>query len=84
MTLWSTEMSNLSSTGTSTKRKGPVIVVPDESPTPSTKTLNGGNQHGGKKKTCDNTEQENNDSMYDYKITAHEILQSSTGEYEVL
>ena len=78
----------MSSTIITTKRKGPVIIVPDESPTPATKNLNTGlnnNSHyGGKKKTCDNSEQENNDSMYDYKITAHEILRSSTGEYEVL
>eukprot|EP00794_Sanderia_malayensis_P018113 gene18113-19922_t len=36
-------------------------------------------------KNCSNNEQlADNDSAYDYKITAHEILRSYTGEYEVL
>merc|ERR1719354_474228 len=47
------------------------IIIPDDSPPTS------------RKNKCA-TEVENNDSNYDYKITAHEILRSVTGEYEVL
>lgn len=56
-------------------RNGPVIIVSD-SPVQS------GTGPNNKKK--DGETDENNDSMYDYKITAHEILRSTTGEYEVL
>lgn len=48
------------------------IVIPDDSPA------------SRRKKNISNAETENNDSLYDYKITAHEILHSMTGEYEVL
>ena len=47
------------------------IVIPDDSPANS-----------GKKNASNNDD--GNDSVYDYKITAHEILRSVTGEYEVL
>jgi len=63
-------------------RNGAVIVVSDESPVPTSGAACAGNN--AKKKDVDTGEQENNDSMYDYKITAHEILRSMTGEYEVL
>ncbi|XP_066919823.1 homeodomain-interacting protein kinase 1-like [Clytia hemisphaerica] len=69
------------------RNNGQVIVVSDESPVSSKKgtttTTTAATNNNTKKKDVDN-EQENNDSMYDYKITAHEILRSSTGEYEVL
>ena len=56
---------------TNRRRIRETIVIPDDTPE------NGqGNKHG--------SNNDSNDSAYDYKITAHEILRSYTGEYEVL
>ncbi len=57
------------------RRVKETIVIPDDTP----------ENHNCAAKNCSNNEQvADNDSAYDYKITAHEILQSYTGEYEVL
>ena len=47
------------------------IIIPDDSPVTS-------------RKNKPISDADTNDSLYDYKITAHEILRSVTGEYEVL
>lgn len=56
-----------------TRNDAAVIIVPDESPPPDSNS-----------KKNNEADPDNNDSMYDYKITAHEILRSMTSEYEVL
>ena len=59
---------------TNRRRVRETIVIPDDTPE---------NQKFAAK-NCSNEQVADNDSAYDYKITAHEILRSYTGEYEVL
>lgn len=56
-------------------RNDAVIIVPDESPPDVNSSV---------RKNNEVADTDSNDSMYDYKITAHEILRSITSEYEVL
>ncbi|XP_065070610.1 homeodomain-interacting protein kinase 3-like [Rhopilema esculentum] len=59
---------------TNRRRVRETIVIPDDTPENQKFVA----------KNCSNEQVADNDSAYDYKITAHEILRSYTGEYEVL